>query len=91
MHKLISATALAVALGFGGVAAFAGPASAGKPDLGNATGNVTCQITAKVKITATPNLRSLDAYSHQHFPGFPLTTPDVYRAKLFIDEPKKSP
>lgn len=42
--------------------------------------------TQKVKITAKPNLRSLDAYTHPNFPGFPLTTPDVYRAKLFIDE-----
>jgi YVTN family beta-propeller protein len=45
--------------------------------------------TAKVKITATPNLRSLDAYSHPSFPGFPLITPDVYRAKLFLDELKE--
>lgn len=42
--------------------------------------------TNKVKITATPNLRSLDPYSHPKYPGFPLVTPDVYRAKLFIDE-----
>jgi YVTN family beta-propeller protein len=45
--------------------------------------------TAKVKITATPNLRSLDKHSHPGYPGFPLTTPDVYRAKLFLDEFKK--
>lgn len=45
--------------------------------------------TAKVKITATPNMRSLDKYSHPNYPGFPLTTPDVYRAKLFIDELKE--
>jgi YVTN family beta-propeller protein len=45
--------------------------------------------TAKVKITATPNIRSLDKYSHPNFPGFPLTTPDVYRAKMFIDELKE--
>jgi YVTN family beta-propeller protein len=45
--------------------------------------------TAKVKVTATPNIRSLDAYTHPGFPGFPLTTPDVYRAKLFIDELKE--
>ncbi len=44
--------------------------------------------TNRVKVTATPNLRSLDNYSHPNFPGFPLTTPDVYRAKLFIDELK---
>ena len=46
--------------------------------------------TAKVKVTATPNLRSLDQHSHPNFPGFPLTMPDVYRAKLFIDELKQS-
>ncbi|HVK08619.1 MAG TPA: alkaline phosphatase family protein [Gemmataceae bacterium] len=45
--------------------------------------------TAKVKVTATPNLKSLAGYSHPTFPGFPLTTPDVYRAKLFIDELKE--
>jgi YVTN family beta-propeller protein len=45
--------------------------------------------TNKVKVTATPNLRSLDKYSHPNFPGFPLTTPDVYRAKMFIDELKQ--
>jgi YVTN family beta-propeller protein len=45
--------------------------------------------TNKVTVTATPNLRSLDKYSHPNFPGFPLTTPDVYRARMFIDELKK--
>jgi YVTN family beta-propeller protein len=45
--------------------------------------------TSKVKVTATPNMRSLEAYSHPNFPGFPLTTPDVYRAKMFIDELKE--
>jgi YVTN family beta-propeller protein len=45
--------------------------------------------TSKVKITATPNLRSLDKYSHPNYPGFPLITPDVYRAKIFIDELKE--
>jgi YVTN family beta-propeller protein len=45
--------------------------------------------TAKVKITATPNLRSLEPYTHPNFPGFPLTTPDTYRAKLFLDELKE--
>lgn len=42
--------------------------------------------TNKVKVTATPNLHSLNRYSHPNYPGFPLITPDVYRAKLFIDE-----
>jgi YVTN family beta-propeller protein len=45
--------------------------------------------TARVKVTATPNIRSLDQHSHPNFPGFPLVTPDVYRAKLFIDELKQ--
>ncbi len=45
--------------------------------------------TNKVKVTATPNLRSLDKHSHPNFPGFPLITPDVYRAKLFINELKE--
>jgi YVTN family beta-propeller protein len=45
--------------------------------------------TSKVKVTATPNIRSLDKYSHPNFPGFPLVTPDVYRAKMFIDELKE--
>jgi YVTN family beta-propeller protein len=45
--------------------------------------------TRKVKITATPNLRSLEGYTHPGYPGFPLTTPDVYRAKLFIEELKE--
>jgi hypothetical protein len=40
-------------------------------------------------VTATPNIRSLDKYSHPNFPGFPLVTPDVYRAKMFIDELKQ--
>jgi YVTN family beta-propeller protein len=45
--------------------------------------------TSKVKITATPNIRSLEKYTHPNFPGFPLTTPDVVRARLFIDELKE--
>jgi YVTN family beta-propeller protein len=42
--------------------------------------------TTKVKVTATPNIRSLEKYTHPNFPGFPLLTPDVYRAKMFLDE-----
>ena len=42
-----------------------------------------------MKVTATPNIRSLDKYTHPNYPGFPLVTPDVYRAKLFIDELKE--
>ena len=42
--------------------------------------------TRKVKIDVTPNMASLIPYSHPHYPGFPLKTPDVYRAKMFLDE-----
>lgn len=42
--------------------------------------------TRKVKIEAKPNMKSLEAHSHPNYPGFPLTTPDVYRAKLFLEE-----
>jgi hypothetical protein len=42
--------------------------------------------TNKVKITAKPNLKSLEPYTHPVFPCFPLKTPDVYRARLFLDE-----
>jgi DNA-binding beta-propeller fold protein YncE len=45
--------------------------------------------THQVTIIATPNLPSLNKYSHPHYPGFPLVTPDVYRAKLIIDELKQ--
>ena len=42
--------------------------------------------TRKVKIDVEPNMASLKPYSHPGYPGFPLTTPDVYRARLFLDE-----
>jgi YVTN family beta-propeller protein len=45
--------------------------------------------TSNVKVIVKPNLPSLDAYSHPSYPGFPLTTPDVYRAKLFADKLKE--
>jgi len=45
--------------------------------------------TSKVKIEAKANLKTLEPYTHPSYPGFPLTTPDVYRAKLFIEELKK--
>ena len=45
--------------------------------------------TAKIKIVVEPNLQSLKPWSHPGYPGFPLTTPDVYRAKLFIEELQK--
>lgn len=42
--------------------------------------------TTKVKIDVKPNMASLNAYSHPQYPGFPLKTPDVYRAKIFLEE-----
>jgi len=42
--------------------------------------------TQKVKITITPNVKTLEPFSHKNYPGFPLTTPDVYRARLFLDD-----
>jgi YVTN family beta-propeller protein len=45
--------------------------------------------TKKVKIDVKPNMASLNPFSHPNYPGFPLTTPDVYRAKMFLDEFKE--
>jgi YVTN family beta-propeller protein len=42
--------------------------------------------TRKVKITVTPNVKPMGPYTHPGYGGFPLRTPDVYRAKLFVDE-----
>jgi YVTN family beta-propeller protein len=44
--------------------------------------------TAKVKIAVRPNVEPLRPYTHAHYPGFPLITPDVYRARLFLDDLK---
>jgi len=43
----------------------------------------------RLKTTATPNLRSLVPHTHPNYPWFPLLMPDVYRARLFIDELKE--
>lgn len=45
--------------------------------------------TKKITITTAPNISSLRPYTRSGYPGFPLTTPDVYRAKLFIDDLKQ--
>jgi YVTN family beta-propeller protein len=42
--------------------------------------------TNKVKVTCKPKLASLEPYTHPSYPWFPLLMPDVYRARLFIDE-----
>jgi YVTN family beta-propeller protein len=44
--------------------------------------------TAKVKVTAKANLKSLAPYTHPGYPWFPLLMPDVYRARIFLDELK---
>jgi YVTN family beta-propeller protein len=41
-----------------------------------------------VKITIRSNLQSLAPYTHPRYPWFPLLAPDVYRARLFIDDLK---
>lgn len=45
--------------------------------------------TRKVTITVRPNVRTLEPYTHPHYPGFPLVTPDVYRAQLFLKDLEK--
>jgi YVTN family beta-propeller protein len=45
--------------------------------------------TQKVKVTAKPNVKTLEPYTHPGYPWFPLLMPDVYRAKLFLAELKE--
>jgi hypothetical protein len=42
--------------------------------------------TRKVKVDVTPNVASMAPHTHPHYPGFPLVTPDAYRADLFLEE-----
>jgi YVTN family beta-propeller protein len=44
--------------------------------------------THKVKITVEPNVATLKPHTHPGYPGFPLFTPDVYRAKIFLEDLK---
>jgi YVTN family beta-propeller protein len=44
--------------------------------------------TKNVKIEVKANVASLQPYTHPGYPGFPLLTPDVYRARLFLEELK---
>src|SRR5262249_11651616 len=39
----------------------------------------------KLKVQAKPTVRTLEPYTHPGFPGFVMSIPDVYRARLFID------
>jgi YVTN family beta-propeller protein len=40
----------------------------------------------KFRAEAQVNVKPLEPYTHPHYPGFVMTIPDVYRAKLFIEE-----
>jgi YVTN family beta-propeller protein len=42
-----------------------------------------------LKVTVKAQLRSLEPYTHSGYPWFPLVVPDVYRARLFIEDLKK--
>ena len=42
--------------------------------------------TETAKARAWANLKTLEPYTHKSYPWFPLLMPDVYRAKLFIEE-----
>ncbi len=43
----------------------------------------------ELKAAAKPNLKTLEPYTHPSYPWFPLLMPDVYRARLFINELKE--
>jgi YVTN family beta-propeller protein len=45
--------------------------------------------TAKVAMTVTANVATLGPYTHPGYPSFQMNVPDVYRAKIFIDELKE--
>jgi YVTN family beta-propeller protein len=42
-----------------------------------------------LKVKARPNIKTLEPYTHPTYPWFPLLMPDVYRARLFIEELKQ--
>ena len=44
--------------------------------------------TFKLKVEAHPALKTLAPFSRPGYPGFPLKAPDVYRARLFLDDLK---
>lgn len=43
----------------------------------------------KIPVEGKVNVEKLRPFTHPTYPGFVLTIPDVYRAKLFIDDLKK--
>src|SRR5262249_27117442 len=42
--------------------------------------------TGKIKFTAKPTVKALEPFNHPAYPGFVMETPDVWRARIFIDE-----
>jgi YVTN family beta-propeller protein len=44
---------------------------------------------SRIPIAIRSNLKSLQPYTHPHYPWFPLLAPDVYRARVFIEELKE--
>jgi YVTN family beta-propeller protein len=44
--------------------------------------------TRRVQIDVKANVALMRPHTHPHYPGFPLLSPDVYRASLFIEELK---
>ena len=44
--------------------------------------------TKRVGLTVRANVAALEPHTHPHYPGFPLVTPDVYRARMFLEELK---
>jgi YVTN family beta-propeller protein len=43
----------------------------------------------QTKVNVQSHIKRLNPYTHPHYPWFPLMMPDVYRAKLFLDELKE--
>jgi hypothetical protein len=43
----------------------------------------------RLKVTVKANVKSLEPHTHPGYPWFPLLMPDVFRARLFIDDLKK--
>ncbi len=46
--------------------------------------------TFKLKVEAHPALKTLAPFTRLGYPGFPLKAPDVYRARIFLDDLKTS-
>jgi YVTN family beta-propeller protein len=44
--------------------------------------------TAKVKLDVKVNVKTLEPYTRPGYPGFLLTAPDVYRARIFLEDLK---